>query len=136
MSQRRACQALDVDRSSVRYRRRRPDDGPIRTRLREIAALRRRFGYRRLHILLRREGLQLNHKKLRRLYAEGDYRCAGSGGREACAKLGTRAPLPLQEGPNQRWSLDFLHDQLSDGQRFPHSRCGRRFLPASASKAG
>ena len=57
VSQRRACQALGVDRSSVRYRSRR-DDGEIRVRLREIAPVRRRFGYRRLHILLRREGLQ------------------------------------------------------------------------------
>jgi putative transposase len=60
MSQRRACQAIGADRSSVRYRCRRPDDGPLRSRLREIAAVRRRFGYRRLHILLQREGLTLN----------------------------------------------------------------------------
>jgi putative transposase len=56
VSQRRACQAIAVDRSSIRYRSRRPDDGVLRTRLRELAAARRRFGYRRLHILLRREG--------------------------------------------------------------------------------
>ena len=70
VSQRRACQAIGADRSSARYRRRRPDDGLLRSRLREIAAVRRRFGYRRLHILLRREGVTLNHKKLRRIYAE------------------------------------------------------------------
>lgn len=116
VSQRRACQALDVDRSSVRYRSRRPDDAPIRARLREIAAVRRRFGYRRLHILLRREGLQLNHKKLRRLYAEERLQVRRRGGRKRA--LGTRAPLALPHGPNQRWSLDFLHDQLSDGRRF------------------
>jgi hypothetical protein len=65
VSERRACQAIGVDRSSVRYRSRRHDDGAIRTRLRKLAAFRRRFGYRRLYILLRREGLHLNHKKLR-----------------------------------------------------------------------
>ena len=70
VSQRRACQVIGVDRSSARYRIRRSDDGLIRSRLRAIAAVRRRFGYRRLHLLLRREGLLLNHKKLRRLYAE------------------------------------------------------------------
>jgi putative transposase len=70
VSQRRACQVIGADRSSIRYCCRRPDDGPVRSRLREIAALRRRFGYRRLHILLRREGITLNHKKLRRLYTE------------------------------------------------------------------
>jgi putative transposase len=116
VSERRACQAIGVDRSSVRYRSRRPDDGAIRTRLRELAALRRRFGYRRLHILLRREGHHLNHKKLRRLYAEERLQVRRRGGRKRA--LGTRAPLALPQGPNQRWSLDFLHDQLSDGRRF------------------
>jgi putative transposase len=82
----------------------------------EIAAVRRRFGYRRLHILLRREGIALNHKKLRRLYAEERLQVRRRGGRKRA--LGTRAPLKLPWGPNQRWSLDFLHDQLSDGRRF------------------
>jgi len=116
VSQRRACQAIGTDRSSVRYRSRRPDDGLIRSRLREIAAIRRRFGYRRLHILLQREGIELNHKKLRRLYAEERLQVRRRGGRKRA--LGTRAPLMLPQGPNQRWSLDFLHDQLSDGRRF------------------
>jgi len=116
VSQRRACQAIGTDRSSVRYRSRRPDDDLIRSRLREIAAIRRRFGYRRLHILLRREGMELNHKKLRRLYAEERLQVRRRGGRKRA--LGTRAPLLLPQGPNQRWSLDFLHDQLSDGRRF------------------
>src|SRR5205085_10636490 len=70
VSERRACTALGVDRSSVRYRSCRPDDGNARARLRELAAVRRRFGYRRLHILMTREGLVMNHKKLRRLYRE------------------------------------------------------------------
>ena len=116
VSERRACQAIGVDRSSIRYRSRRPDDGAIRTRLCELAAFRRRFGYRRLYILLRREGLHLNHKKLRRLYAEERLQVRRRGGRKRA--LGTRAPLALPQGPNQRWSLDFLHDQLSDGRRF------------------
>ena len=105
VSERRACQAIGVDRSSVRYRSRRPDDGAIRTRLCELAAFRRRFGYRRLYILLRREGLHLNHKKLRRLYAEERLQVHRRGGRKRA--LGTRAPLALPQGPNQRWSLDF-----------------------------
>jgi putative transposase len=116
VSQRRACQVLEVDRSSVRYRSRRPDDAAIRARLREIAAVRRRFGYRRLHILLQREGHLLNHKKLRRLYAEERLQVRRRGGRKRA--LGSRAPLVLPQRPNQRWSLDFLHDQLSDGRRF------------------
>ena len=116
VSQRRACRVIGSDRSSVRYRSCRPDDAAIRQRLRSLAAERRRFGYRRLHILLRREGTQVNHKKLRRLYAEERLQVRRRGGRKRA--LGTRAPLALPQGPNQRWSLDFVHDQLSDGRRF------------------
>jgi putative transposase len=116
VSQRRACQVIGADRSSIRYRSRRPEDGLLRSRLREIAALRRRFGGRRLHILPRREGITLDHKKLRRLYAEERLQVRRRSGRKRA--LGTRAPLALPQGPNQRWSLDFLHDRLGDGRRF------------------
>ena len=116
VSQRRACSVLAVDRSSVRYRSSRPDDAAIRTRLRELAALRRRFGYRRLHVLLRREGMGMNHKKLRRLYTEERLQVRRRGGRKRA--LGTRAPMVLPQGPNQRWSLDFLSDAFTDGRRF------------------
>jgi putative transposase len=64
MSERRACQLVVVQRSSVRYRRRRGDDAALRARLRELALERRRFGYLRLHVLLRREGWQVNHKRV------------------------------------------------------------------------
>lgn len=116
VSQRRACQVIGADRSTVRYRRQRPDDAPIRARLRELAAIRRRFGYRRLQILLRREGTHMNHKKLRRLYAEEHLQVRRRGGRKRA--LGTRAPMTLPQGPNQRWSLDFLSDAMTDGRRF------------------
>jgi putative transposase len=76
-----------------------PDDGPLRSRLPEIAAVRRRFGYRRLHILLQREGLTLNHKKLRGIYAEERLQVRRRGGRKRT--LGTRAPLTLPQGPKQ-----------------------------------
>ena len=84
---------------------RRPDDVAIRVRLREIAAVRRRFGYRRLHILLQQEGFTLNHKKLRRIYAKERLQVRRRGGRKRA--LGTREPLTLPQGPNQRWSMDF-----------------------------
>jgi putative transposase len=116
VSQRRACQVIGVDRSVVRYRSRRPDDATIRVRLRELAAARRRFGYRRLSILLRREGTHMNHKKLRRLYAEERLQVRRRGGRKRA--LGTRAPMTIPQGPNQRWSLDFLSDAMTDGRRF------------------
>lgn len=66
VSQRSACRAIGVDRALVRYRSRRPDDKAVRQRLRELAATRRRFGWRRLRVLLPREGVHMNHKKLRR----------------------------------------------------------------------
>src|SRR6476469_7837288 len=78
VSERRACTVIGADRTSVRYRARRADDEPMRVRLRELASERRRFGYRRLHVLLTREGLIMNHKKLRRLYREERCRCAGA----------------------------------------------------------
>jgi putative transposase len=116
MSQRRACSIIGADRSTVRYCRRRPDDDALRQRLRALAAERRRFGYRRLHVLLDREGTHVNHKKLRRLYAEERLQVRRRGGRKRA--LGTRAPLALPQGRNQRWSLDFASDALADGRRF------------------
>ena len=95
---------------------RRPDDASIRARLRELAGIRRRFGYRRLHILLTREGIIMTHKKLRRLYREERLQVRRRGGRKRA--LGTRSPMTLPQGPNQRWSLDFLSDAFSDGRRF------------------
>lgn len=116
ISQRRACEVIGADRSSVRYLSVRPDDAAIRVRLRELATVRRRFGYRRLLLMLRIEGIQLNHKKLRRLYAEERLQVRRRGGRKRA--LGTRAPMTLPQGPNQRWSLDFVSDTLTDSRRF------------------
>ena len=100
----------------MRYRHRRADDAAIRTRLKELAAERRRFGWRRLKLLLEREGIRMNHKKLRRLYTEERLQVRRRGGRKRA--LGTRAPMTLPQGPNQRWSLDFASDTLTDGRRF------------------
>ena len=116
VSQRRACSAIGVDRTSVRYRSRRSDDDLLRARLRELATTRRRFGYRRLLFMIRGEGLKINHKKLRRLYAEERLQVRRRGGRKRA--LGTRAPMTLPQGPNQRWSLDFVSDTLTDSRRF------------------
>ena len=116
VSERRACSTLGTDRTSVRYRSTRPDDAALRSRLRELASQRRRFGYRRLHILMTREGLVMNHKKLRRLYREERLAVRRRGSRKRA--LGTRAPMALPQGPNQRWSLDFLSDAFCDGRRF------------------
>ena len=115
-SQRRACGLVGVEPKTYRYASKRPDDGEVRGRLRALAAERRRFGYRRLHILLGREGVLLNHKKLFRLYREERLGVRKRGGRKWA--LGTRSPTALPEAANQRWSLDFVSDALSSGRRF------------------
>ncbi len=116
VSQRRACDVLGVDRTMVRYRSRRGDDGAIRERMRCLAAERRRFGYRRLHWLLGRKGVVINHKKFRRLYREERLQVRRRGGRKRA--LGTRAPMTIPQGANQRWSLDFVSDAFACGRRF------------------
>lgn len=116
LSQRRACDLAGIDPRVYRYRSRRPDDAVIRRRLRELASERRRFGYRRLHILLKREGFALNRKKLYRLYKEERLTVRKRGGRKRA--LGTRAPMTIPQGANQRWSLDFVSDALLDSRRF------------------
>jgi putative transposase len=116
VSERRACEVLGADRTSVRYRGRRADDAVVRARLRELAAIRRRFGYRRLLVLMRRERLVMNHKKFRRLYREERLQVRRRGGRKRA--LGTRTQLAIPQGANQRWSLDFLSDAFADGRRF------------------
>ena len=116
MSERRACRVIDADRRSVRYRSTRDDDAELRERLRELANQRRRFGYRRLHILLRREGVMINRKKTQRLYREEGLAVRRRRSRKRA--VGTRAPAPVLALPNQRWSLDFVHDQMASGRRF------------------
>ena len=116
LSQVRACRLVGLNRSSINYRPRRPDDSLLRQRLRELAAERRRFGYRRLGWLLEREGQVINHKKLYRIYREERLMVRRRRGRKRA--LGTRAPMTLPSAINQRWSLDFVADTLSDGRRF------------------
>ena len=116
LSQRHACELVGLDRSTLRYRCRRQDDSALRQRLRELAAERRRFGYRRLGWMLAREGHAMNHKKLYRLYREERLMVRRRRGRKRA--LGTRAPMTLPNAINQRWSLDFVSDALSDGRRF------------------
>lgn len=116
MSERRACNVIGTDRSSVRYMARRPDDAALRDRLRALAGERRRFGYRRLHVLLRREGLVVNRKKTQRLYREEGLSVRKRRGRKKAT--GTRAPLLTMARPNARWSVDFVHDQFAEGRRF------------------
>jgi putative transposase len=116
VSQRRACEVLSIDRSSVRYRSVRPDDADIREAMKLVASERRRFGYRRIHVMLDRQGIVMNLKKLRRLYHEEKLTVRKRGGRKRA--LGTRRPLALPSRANERWSLDFVSDAFTDGRRF------------------
>ena len=97
MSERRACRTIGCVRMTVRYRCHRPDDAELRARLRSLAHVRRRFGYRRLHVLLRREGFTVNHKRLFRLYREERLMVRRRGGRKRA--LGTRAPMLVPQWP-------------------------------------
>jgi putative transposase len=116
VSQRRACRVVEAARSVVRYRHRRPDDAALRGRLKELASERRRFGYRRLNQMLKREGTVVNLKKVRRLYAEERLQVKVRRGRKKAT--GTRAPMAIPLEPNQRWSLDFVSDVFAHGRRF------------------
>ena len=116
VSQRRACSVLGIDRSSVRYRSVRPDDTELRQAMKAVATERRRFGYRRVHVMLERQGWQVNQKKLRRLYREEKLQVRKRGGRKRA--LGTRRPMMVPERTNERWSLDFVSDAFTDGRRF------------------
>ncbi len=118
VSERRACSILAIDRSSVRYRSTRPDDAAVHERMRAVAAPRRRFGDRRLQIMLAREGLVMNHKKFRRLHREERLQVKRRGGRKRA--LGTRTPILLPGGPNQRTpSLSGGSSGLALPHRFP-----------------
>ncbi|QHO78845.1 IS3 family transposase [Bradyrhizobium sp. CCBAU 051011] len=116
MSERRACKTIGCCRMTMRYQTTRADEAGLRQRMRAIAQERRRFGYRRLHVLLKREGYLVNHKKLFRLYREERLAVRRRGGRKRA--IGTRAPMTVARAPNDRWSLDFVSDQLTDGRRF------------------
>ncbi len=98
-------------RMTIRYETRRSDDHDLRERMKALAHERRRFGYRRLHVPLRREGHLVNHRRLFRLYREEKLTVRKRA-------IGTRAPMLIPLAANDRWPHDFVSDQLTDGGRF------------------
>jgi putative transposase len=116
LSVRRACSIVSADRKMIRYRSRRPPETELRGRLRELAIERRRFGYRRLFILLRREGEPSGINRIYRLYREEGLAVRKRRSRRRA--VGTRAPILVEARPNARWSADFVHDQFACGRRF------------------
>ncbi|MCK1552835.1 IS3 family transposase [Bradyrhizobium sp. 177] len=116
LSERRACGIVGADRKMVRYRSCRPPDTELRGHLRELANARRRFGYRRLFVLLRQQGEPSGRNRIYRLYREEGLSVRKRRARRRA--VGTRAPILVEARPNARWSLDFVHDQFASGRRF------------------
>jgi putative transposase len=116
ISQRRACRLVGLSRTVLAYEPTvNPANEAIKTRMIELAAERRRFGYRRIHVLLRREGHHANHKRVFRLYQGAGLAVPKRKRRRGLAV--ERHPLTLPEAPNQVWSMDFVMDALSNGRR-------------------
>ena len=115
ISQRQVCDLVGVDAKTVR-RARPPDHADIRKKMHEIAGTRRRIGYRRVGILLEREGFTMNEKKLYRIYNEEGLSVRRRRGRKRAR--GTRAPMPIPNRPNVRWSLDFVSDTFGASRKF------------------
>src|ERR1700687_5644292 len=116
MSERRACSVIAADRTSIRYQFCRPPDTELRCRLRDLANARRRFGYRRLFVLLRQQGEPSGINRIYRLYREEGLTVRKRRARRRA--VGARAPILVEARPNARWSLDFVHDQFACGRRF------------------
>lgn len=116
LSERRACSIVGADRKMIRYRSRRPADTELRARLRTLANERRRFGYRRLFVLLRQDGEPSGINRIYRLYREEGLTVRQRRARRRA--VGTRAPILVEAVANARWSQDFVHDQLTSGRRF------------------
>lgn len=114
VAQRRACRAVDVSRSSIRYRSRRPIQAALRKRLKELAAVRVSYGHKRLHVLLRREGWRANHKLVYRLYTEEGLTLKRRKPKRRKSAV-QRQERPVPTAANQRWAMDFIHDTLSGG---------------------
>jgi len=111
----RACGLLQISRALYRYQSRRAPCAALRERIAEIAALKRRYGYRRIHVLLRREGWRVNRKLTYRLYREAGLAVR----RRKRKRVGPfeRKPLPKPTAANRSWSMDFVSDGLADGRR-------------------
>jgi putative transposase len=116
LSERKACLLVDISTSVYRYQPKEDHDAALRQRLRELAGQRKRFGSPRLHIMLRREGLVVNHKRTERIYREEGLALRRKRRRKGAA--GSRVIMPPAERPNQHWSMDFVTDSIVTGRRF------------------
>lgn len=117
LSERRACRLFRLSRTVNRYQKKRIDDPKLVARLKELAHQRRRFGVRRLHMMLKREGFKVNLKKLKRIYREQNLLLKTR--KKTKIKSSVRVPIEPPKARNQRWAMDFVSDQLGpSGRRF------------------
>jgi putative transposase len=116
VSERRACHVIPGQRSSDRYRSIARDQTALRKRIRDLAAVRVRYGYRRLHVWLQREGWQVHHKRVYRLYQLEGLSLRLKSRRKRPSHL--RVIMPRAHAPDEHWGLDFITDSLADGRRF------------------
>jgi len=116
LTERRACRAVAVHRAMIRYESVRPSQEPLRARLHELARDRISFGYLRLHVMLRREGWMVNHKRIDRLYREEGLSLTRKRPRRR-KSAAVRPPREITTAANQRWAMDFMHDVLASGQK-------------------
>lgn len=116
VSERRACRILAVNRAALQYRSKRVDDPVLRARINEIARVRVRYGYRRITVLLRRDGWHVNHKRVRRIYREEGLAIRTKTPRRRRAAM-VRQPQQKPTAPNQSWAMDFMHDAFPDGTK-------------------
>jgi putative transposase len=116
LSERRATRLIRIDRSSHRYRSRKDPQEPLRRRLKELASTYVRYGYRRLTVLMRREGWRVNAKRIYRVYTEEGLQVRTKQRKRIARRQ--RLPAPMAARPNQCWAMDFVSDRLADGRAF------------------
>ena len=115
LSERRACQVFGANRSSVRYQSQRQSRNGLRRRLKELAAVRVSWGYKRLHVLLRREGWRVNHKLVYRLYSEEKLALKRKRPKRRKSAIPREVRPPVAQ-VNEPWAMDFVHDVLASGR--------------------
>ena len=116
LSERRACRIVELDRASCRYQPKKPSDEEVRSRMRELAIQWKRYGYRRLHLLLQREGVLINHKKVYRIYVSEGLQVRKRRRKKLTMQRGK--PNPASAAPNFRLSMDLVSDSTAVGQKF------------------
>jgi putative transposase len=116
VSERHSCGLVGLMRSTMRYQAHGPDDTALRMRIKELAKTYARYGYKRIHLLLLREGWEINHKRVYRIYCEEELSLRMKKKKKRASHA--RLPLAVPTAINERWTMDFVMDRLEDGRRF------------------